>query len=135
MFGSGKTILIVDDEASQRKQMRDALRAAGYHVLIAGDYDAAVNIHQRRAGPIHLLVTDLALSGKNGFELASTLLAGDPNLKVLFTSGQAGAELRKFYGIPAIDASFLEKPFLPAELVQRVRALLEPNGAGAAASG
>lgn len=134
MFEGTRTILLVDDEASELKRMLEALRRAGYHVLIAGDFDAAVNVHQRRRGPIHMLVTDLSLSGNNGFELANILLAGDPNLKVLFTSGLAGAALRKFYGMLATDSNFLGKPFPLAELVNRVRHLLEPSEAAAAGS-
>ena len=120
-----KTILLVDDEASQREQMRRALRVAGYQVLVAADYGAAMASFQQHPGVIDMLVTDLALPGKNGYELAQALRAIQPNLKVLFTSAHAGAELHRFYGMTDTDDHFLEKPHKPADLVRRVRYLLD----------
>jgi len=120
-----KTILLVDDEASQRERMRRALRASGYHVVVAADYDSAVASFQRHSGLVDMLVTDLALPGMNGYELGLTLRALQPELKVLFTSAQVGAELHRFYGMSSTDQHFLAKPFQPAELLRRVRYLLE----------
>src|ERR1051326_6017858 len=117
----GKTILLVDDEASQREWIRRALRAAGYRVLIAADYGTAVACFQQHQGTIDMLITDLALPGKNGYELALSLCEIQPGLNVLFTSARAGAELRRFYGMPTSEEHFLAKPFHPADLVQRVR--------------
>jgi two-component system cell cycle sensor histidine kinase/response regulator CckA len=119
------TILVVDDEASQRERMRRALRAAGYHVVVAKDYVAAVATFQRHSGTIDMLVTDLALPGKNGYELSMALRALQQKLKLLFTSAQAGAELHRFYGMKSTDEQFLAKPFQPAAFLRRVRYLLE----------
>jgi DNA-binding response OmpR family regulator len=119
------TILVVDDEASQRERMRRALRDAGYRVVVAKDYGAAVATFQRHPGTIDMLVTDLALPGKNGYELSMALRALQPKLKMLFTSAQAGAELHRFYGAKSTDERFLAKPFQPAEFLRRVRYLLE----------
>jgi DNA-binding response OmpR family regulator len=119
------TILVVDDEASQRERMRRALRTAGHHVVVAKDYVAAMATFQRHSGTIDMLVTDLALPGKNGYELGRALRALQPKLKVLVTSAQAGAELHRFYGAKSTDDHFLAKPFQPAEFLRRVRYLLE----------
>jgi len=120
-----KTILLVDDEASQRERMRRALRAAGFRVVAAAEYGAAMASFQQHSGVIDLLVTDLALPGKNGYELATSLRAIQPKLMLLFTSAHAGAELRRFYGMTDPDEHFLEKPFQSSELVRRIRYLLE----------
>ena len=64
---------------------------------------------------------DVALPGKNGYELARTLLDTEPNLKVVFMSGHAGAELSRFYGMPVTDVHFLVKPFQAVDLLQRVK--------------
>jgi len=120
-----KTILFVDDEAPQCEQMRRALKAAGYRVLIAADYGAAVAIFQVHQGVIDMLVTDLALPGKNGYKLGETLRALQPQLKVLFTSGHSGAELTRFHGINPSGDEFLAKPYKSADLVGRVRLLME----------
>ena len=121
-----KTILLVDDEASQREKMRRAIRAAGYRVVVCADYGSAVAAFQQYPGVIDMLVTDLALPGKNGFELARTLRANQPKLKVLFTSAHAGAALGRFYDeMSSIGERFLAKPYKPADLVGRIRYLME----------
>jgi two-component system cell cycle sensor histidine kinase/response regulator CckA len=120
-----KTILLVDDEAPLRERMRRALRTASYRVLAASDYGAAVASFQQHSGVIDMLVTDLALPGKNGYELALSLRAIQPKLKVLFTSALVGAELHRFYGMTSTDEHFLQKPFQPVDLVRRVRYLME----------
>jgi DNA-binding response OmpR family regulator len=119
-----KTILLVDDEASQREKMRRILRSAGYKVVVCVDYGAALSSFQQYTGVIDMLVTDLSLPGKNGYELAQTLRGLQPRLRVLFTSAHAGAELGRFYGMSATDDRFLAKPYKPAELAERVRYLL-----------
>ena len=120
-----KTILLVDDEAFQRERMRRALRASGYHVVVAADYHTAMASFQQHSGIIDILVTNLALPGTNGYELGLTLRTVQPELKVLYTSAQVGAELHRFYGMEATDQHFLAKPFQPAVFLRRVRYLLE----------
>lgn len=120
-----RTILLVDDEAYQRERMSRALRAAGYVVVVASDYRTALARFQQHSGDIDMLVTDLALPGKNGYELAKALQAIQPKLKTLFASAQAGAELHRFYGMASSGEHFLPKPFRPAILVRRVRDRME----------
>jgi two-component system, cell cycle sensor histidine kinase and response regulator CckA len=125
MSGRNRTILLVDDEAYQREWMSRALRAAGYGVVVASDYRMALARFQEHSGEIDMLLTDLALPDKNGYELANALQAIQPKLKALFASAQVGAELHRFYGMAATDEHFLPKPFRPADLVRRVRDLME----------
>ena len=71
---------------------------------------------------IHLLITDVVMPGGNGRELAGQLVRGRPDLKVLYISGYsenapaAGTESEKI---------FLQKPFTPAVLIEKVREVLE----------
>jgi DNA-binding response OmpR family regulator len=125
MSQESRTILLVDDEASERERMRRPLRAAGFQVIVAKDYDTAVAVFQQCPEEVDLLVTDLALPGKNGYELGLTLRSLRPSLKVLFTSAQVGAELHRFYGMDSSDEHFLAKPFPPLELLRRVQSLLQ----------
>lgn len=133
-LGHGKAILLVDDEISQRESMRSVLSDAGYEVRDAADYDQAVAIHRSRGGNIDLLVADVSLPGKNGYELAAALTAAAPGLKVLFISGQAGAEVSRFYGVHPGDLHFLQKPFPGASLLARVRTLLQTGESADSAS-
>jgi DNA-binding NtrC family response regulator len=133
---SSRTVLVVDDEAAQRDLMRGILSLQAYTVLEASDYHDALAVQQKHFGEIDLLLIDLSLPGGNGYDLSKALLAREPHLKVLLISGHAGAELRKFFAVPVTDAHFLEKPFQPAELLERVKSVLESADpfAGAVAS-
>jgi len=125
---SQRTILVVDDETSQRSLMRSILHLEAYAVLEAADYDGALDVQRGHLGEIDVLLIDLSLPGRNGFEVSKALLAVEPNLAVLFVSGYAGAELCKFLDMPLTDVHFLQKPFSPAELLRRVKLLLESAG-------
>jgi two-component system, cell cycle sensor histidine kinase and response regulator CckA len=116
-------ILAVDDEIADLNLMCNVLRAENHTVFAAASYAEAIQIHRMRRGAIDLLVADVSLPDKNGCELALTLLETDPDLKVLFVSGATGTEVLKFSKIS--DVHLLEKPFGRAELVSRVRDILE----------
>jgi two-component system cell cycle sensor histidine kinase/response regulator CckA len=120
-------ILVVDDEAEDCESCAAALHQEGYTVLQAADSTRALTICEAQAPRIDLLVTDISLPVTNGCELAKELLKRYPELKVLFVSGYVGAEVCRYYGIPVTDLFFLRKPFQPAELVERVRRVLESN--------
>ncbi len=124
---SRRTILIVDDESVQCDLMRRILSREAYGVLEASDIPEALTAHESHLGEIDLALIDLILPGGSGYELSTALLAGEPHLKVLFMSGQAGAELRKFLDERVPEMHFLPKPFRPAELLDRVKAILESS--------
>jgi DNA-binding NtrC family response regulator len=128
MLQKHKTILLIDDEASQRAFMRRVLEDAGYNVLEGGDYDQALVIHNQHRGKIDVLLTDISLPGRNGYELVKDLIAINPDLNAIFVSGAAGSEVCRFHGMATTDVHFLEKPFKAADLLQRVRRVLEAGG-------
>ncbi len=127
MASGDRTILVVDDEAGQRNLMRDTLQTEGYTVLESSDYDEALAVHRNHRGHIDLLLVDLSLPGGNGYELSKAVLSLEPDVKVLFISGHAGAALCKFFDIDVTDLHFLQKPLVVQDLLNRVRSVL---GAG-----
>ncbi len=133
--GSGETVLIVDDEPVVRAMMRRSLRDAGYNVLEAESGQVALERAGGHGGQIHALVSDLAMPGMRGRELARTLTQLRPDLRVLFVSGFAGDEVERL-GLLEAGRPFLSKPFSPELLVDRVRQLLlgtqtnQPNKGG-----
>jgi FixJ family two-component response regulator len=70
------------------------------------------------------LVTDVIMPGMSGRELADRLLVGRPNLKLLFMSGYTDAAIVDHERLDA-GAPFLQKPFTPDALVQRVRDVID----------
>jgi two-component system cell cycle sensor histidine kinase/response regulator CckA len=70
-----------------------------------------------------VVVTDVILPGQNGYDLVENLRALVPDLSVLYVSGYAPEALRA-RGIPMADGAFLEKPFAPVTLVERLQRVL-----------
>ncbi len=90
--GSG-TILLVEDEDAVRKLVSRVLRRVGYEVLEAADAHEAIQVASRHRGRLQALVTDVVMPGMGGTELARTLVALHPQLKVLFMSGYTRSEV------------------------------------------
>jgi CheY-like chemotaxis protein len=127
MTTNQKTILLVDDEEATRNYIRRELERGGHRVLAAKDFDDAVEAyHSHRE--IDLLLTDVALPGLSGCDLAIALREENPELRVLLISGYTGAELLQFYGVHLTDVHFVQKPFRPADLLQRVAYIFERYG-------
>jgi DNA-binding response OmpR family regulator len=74
------------------------------------------------------VLTDISLPGRNGYDLVKTLLDIDPGISAIFISSLAGAEVCRYHGMATTDSHFLEKPFQPADLLRRVRTVLEFGG-------
>jgi CheY-like chemotaxis protein len=119
------SILLVDDEETDREQVRRSLQHQGYTILEAGTYHEALGIVELNRGSFELLISDISLPGGNGCELAIALRKQKPDLRVLFISGYVGAEICPYYSIEVSDEHFLRKPFASADLKSRVRQVLD----------
>jgi DNA-binding NarL/FixJ family response regulator len=84
----------------------------------------ALVVAESHNGPIHLLITDVVMPGMGGRELAESLRALHPGLKVLFVSGYTDDAVVRHGIVEATDA-FLQKPFSPLALARKVRAILD----------
>jgi len=120
---AGGTVLLVEDEALVRAMVRDALTAAGFTLLVADGPDQALALSGRHAGAISLMVTDMRMPGMTGLELARVLADQRPRMRVLFMSGYFDRETDRDT-LHAIDGRFLQKPFMPSDLVRKVDEVL-----------
>ena len=109
-----ETVLVVDDQDAVRDVISLALQGAGYLVLEAGSPSAAVEL-AAGDGAIDLLVTDVVMPEMDAFELAARVRLERPGIRVLYTSGYTDARA---------EGPFLQKPFTPAQLVEKVAAVL-----------
>jgi two-component system, cell cycle sensor histidine kinase and response regulator CckA len=124
--GSG-TILLVEDDDMVRNLVRETLERTGYKILAsAGPIDArrAAESHH---GPIQLLITDVVMPKISGRQLADQMVRQRPSLKVLYMSGYTDSTVVST-GILKKEVAFLQKPFTPAALLEKVREVLESNG-------
>jgi len=118
-----ETVLIAEDESAVRAVARHALERHGYTVLEAPSGEAALDLAERYSGTIHLLLTDVVMSGLSGPELARRLLPVRPEARVLFMSGYTG-EAIVHHGLAAPGIHYIQKPFAPDALAAKVREVL-----------
>jgi PAS domain S-box-containing protein len=119
-----ETILLVEDDDSVRKLARDALQTCGYTVLEANHGKEALRLCESYSGPIHLLVSDVVMPHMGGRHLAESLTALKLVVKVLFISGYTDDAVMR-HGVLEAETAFLQKPFKPGVLAQKVRAVLD----------
>ncbi|MEJ2671981.1 MAG: PAS domain S-box protein, partial [Deltaproteobacteria bacterium] len=117
------TILLVEDEVEVRHVVRRMLALKGYSVLSAHDGQEALEIGQKHPGPIHLLLTDVAMPAMGGRELAERLASSHPEMKVLFMSGHTEDGMVR-RGVRESLINFIQKPFRVDQLLVKVRKLL-----------
>jgi PAS domain S-box-containing protein len=119
-----ETLLVVEDEPGVRQLTRLVLQAQGYTVHEAASPRAAEAFAQSSSEHIDLLITDVVMPGVSGHQLASSLRAGRPGLRVLYMSGYTDdAVLRR--GVETATDAFLQKPFTPLVLARKVRDVLD----------
>lgn len=113
-----RSVLVVEDEPQLRRVVVHLLRRAGYEVSEARGPAEALEIAQRYAGPIDLLLTDVVMPQMNGRELASRFAVLRPDTVILLMSG--------YTDIPVGGRSyhFLAKPVVPDTLLAKVRSLV-----------
>ena len=133
--GGTETILIVEDEPVLRSMARDILEECGYRILEASSGKDALDVWSQQTEKIDLLLTDMVMpDGISGVNLAEKLLASQPNLKVVFTSGYTSNEVDRDM-LARTHATFLQKPYTHGELARTVRNCLDKNdGNGASAA-
>ncbi|MBS0181196.1 MAG: PAS domain S-box protein [Nitrospira sp.] len=119
-----ETILVVEDDPSVRGLVQEALRLSGYEVLVARHGIEALLTGAKHLGPIHLLLTDVAMPQMSGPEVAEKLAVVRPEIKVLYMSGYPDHPVFEQGGIKR-DTAFLQKPFTPNLLTQKVREVLD----------
>jgi hypothetical protein len=118
-----ETVLLVEDEEAVRTLVRRVLERNGYTVIEARHGEEALSLLENEKRPIDILVSDLALPGMGGRELAERLLEERPQTKLLYMSGYTDDAVMRRQILNA-EAPFLQKPFTPEALVQKVRAVL-----------
>jgi two-component system cell cycle sensor histidine kinase/response regulator CckA len=122
-----ETILIVEDVNGLRLLATRILQAAGYTVLTAVSAEEAFLSLTNYKDPVHLMVTDIVMPGMSGPNLAKGLRRTRPEMKVIYMSGYTDDAVVR-HGVLDDSMPFVSKPFSTADLIRKVREVLDSQG-------
>jgi two-component system, cell cycle sensor histidine kinase and response regulator CckA len=119
-----ETILVVEDEESLRSVTEQFLANKGYQIIVAEDFQKALDVSENNPRHIDLLMTDVVLPGSSGPKLADRLVITRPNMNPLFVSGYT-ADALVHGDLHRTDFAFLSKPFSLNTLARKIRTILD----------
>ena len=111
------SVLLVDDEAPIRRSLGPYLERSGYRVLLASDGAEALDL--LASYQVDIIVSDVLMPRMDGRELVRRVRAGGARTPIILLT-QVNASYER---VSALD-DYLSKPFDPAELASRIRAVL-----------
>ena len=126
----GARILVVDDDPLLVRLVRTNLEKAGYRVLSAADGEQAVDVAANELPD--LVVLDLMLPKLDGYEVCRRIREFSMVPVVMLTA--RGEPVDRLRGFEMGADDYVSKPFVPAELLARVRAVLRRSQQGGASS-
>jgi two-component system alkaline phosphatase synthesis response regulator PhoP len=116
-----RRILLVEDEEGLILTLQDRFVSEGYEVVVATDGDTAVDLGTRK--PFDVIVLDVALPKKNGFDVCRDLRARGVQTPILMLTAR-GQLIDRVLGLKLGADDYLTKPFEMMELLARLEALL-----------
>lgn len=117
------TLLLVEDDERVRALLTEALTLKGFNVVEADNGVTALRVLERDPAQVDVVLTDVSLPEMNGQELGMRALALRPDLKIIYMSGFSdNQDLRT--EVLQQKAVFIQKPFTPQQLVQKLREVL-----------
>jgi PAS domain S-box-containing protein len=118
-----ETVLLVEDDPAVRTLSVQVLKRLGYDVLEAAGGAHALELCDRHPATIHLLLTDVVMPEVGGREVAEEVTRRRPGIKVLYMSGYTDDAI-VHHGVLERGLHYLQKPFTPAGLAQKIREVL-----------
>ena len=122
-----KRILVAEDDADIRETLKDLLSGEGYAVETAADGAAALAAWKGAAEPFDLVVLDVMMPGKSGYDVCREIRAAGSRVAVLMLSAKS-EEIDKVVGLELGADDYVTKPFGVRELLARVAAALRRAG-------
>ncbi len=122
----GETVLVVEDELSFLKFLKNILDSQGYDYYSARNSEQALDIFSEHGSEIDLLLSDVVMSGIDGIDLAGILKNQNQDLKVILTSGYSDNRVNSST-IREKGYKFIRKPYGIKKLMEIVRNTLDEN--------
>lgn len=124
MPGGTETILVIEDEGMLRQLMEIALVSKGYRVLMAEDGEKGVETYLSHQKEIDLVITDLGLPKLGGEEVFMSIMALDPDARIIIASGYIDVNVKSELS-KAGAKYYLQKPYRLEEVFSCVRAAID----------
>ena len=123
-FQGQGTILVVDDEEVVQRTLKTSLERYGYKVVSAGGGEEATEILRQMGNGIALILLDMTMPGLSGEQTLKRLRAIRTDVPVIATSGYNEVEAMRRFG--AGLSGFIQKPFTPRKLAEKIHRVLSP---------
>lgn len=115
-----KQILVIEDDSSILRVLKDNLTFEGYKVLVASDGKKGFDLALRKK--IDMLLLDIMLPGMSGYEICTRLKIERPEIPIIMITAR-GADMDKISGLDVGADDYVTKPFSMQELMARIRAV------------
>jgi DNA-binding response OmpR family regulator len=122
-----KTILVIEDDISILRGLKDNLEYEGYSVITETNGVKGMQLALEKK--TDLLLLDIMLPGMNGYEICRRLKNEKPELPVIMITAR-GSEMDKVSGLDIGADDYVTKPFSIPELMARIRAVLRRGAVG-----
>ncbi len=116
-----KTILVIEDDVSILRGLKDNLKFEGYEVLTAADGQEGIVLALEKSPDLVLL--DIMLPGSSGYDICRKVKEQKPDLPIIMLTARS-KEVDKIAGLDLGADDYVTKPFSTPELLARIRALL-----------
>ena len=116
---SARTILLAEDDPIVRELLHAYLTGQGFNMILAEDGEAALAASRTYSGRIDLLLSDVRMPSMDGFTLSHAITLSRPETATLIMSGHIG-ESATFSQEARAMFSFIQKPFTPPVLLERI---------------
>jgi DNA-binding response OmpR family regulator len=119
-----ETVLIAEDDVSLRELTMEVLESFGYTVITAVDGEDAITKFMENRERIDLVLLDMIMPKKSGKEACEAIRKESPRIRILFESGST-ADIANTKGLTEAGFDFIHKPFVPKDLLLKVREVLD----------
>ena len=126
-----ETVFLVEDDPVIRSLNQQILQSKGYRVLTASNGIEAIEKANAHSGKIDLLAIDVVMPKMDGYQAALKMCQIFPDMRVLYVSGYT-KDVTMEHGVPGTGLNFMQKPFSPDQLLNRVREILDSKSAARA---
>ncbi len=121
---NSETILFAEDDGDVRRILKSILEDNGYKVIEAVNGEEAVRLFREHEDEIRMILLDIIMPEKGGWEVYEEIKKTSPMAKILFLSGYTGDSIIK-NKITEEGLNYIPKPVEPDELLIRIRDLLD----------